>query len=65
MKLTSKHNNIEVQRNVIAFVDDSDFCSNGEECEIKMKKIVNEHAKMHELTGGKVQKETFLIHGWK
>ena len=36
--LTSKHNDIEVQRNVIAFVDDSDFCSNRLECELKIQK---------------------------
>ena len=57
ISLTSKHNKIEVQRNMIAFVDDSDFCSNGVECELKMQKIVNDYAKMYEATGGKVQKE--------
>ena len=36
MLLTSKYNDVEVQRNVIAFVDDNVFFSNGEECEIKM-----------------------------
>ena len=61
--LTSKHKNIEIQRNVIAFVGDSDFCSNGEECKIKMQKIVNEHAKMHEATGGKVRNENFMTCG--
>ena len=54
-----------MQRNVIAFVDDSDFCSNGVECELKMQNIVNDYAKIHEATGGKVQKEKVMMHGWK
>ena len=31
-----KDNNIEVQSNAIAFVNDSDFCAGGVECEIKI-----------------------------
>ena len=56
MMLTSKHDDVEVQINVIAFVNDSDFCSNGVEYELKMQKIVNDYAKTHEATGGKVKK---------
>ena len=62
--LTSKCSNIEVQRNAIAFVDDSDFCSSGVECERKMQEIVNYYATMYEATGGKVQKDKNMIHGW-
>ena len=63
--LTSKYNDTEVQRNVIAFVDDSDFCSSGVECERKMQEIVNYYANMHEATGGKVQKDKVMMYGWK
>jgi hypothetical protein len=63
--LTSKYNDVEVQRNVIAFVDDSDFCSSGVECERKMQEIVNYYANMYEATGGKVQKDKVMMYGWK
>ena len=65
--LTSKCNNSEVQRNAIAFVDDSVFCSNGVECKRKMQEIVNYYANMHEATGGKLQKEKVMVCGskWK
>ena len=26
---------------------------------------MNDHAKIHEATGGKVQKEKVVVHGWK
>ena len=63
--LTSKHDNREVQRNVIAFVDDSDFCASGLECERKMQEIVNYYANLYEATGGKVQKEKVMMYSWK
>ena len=63
--LTSKHNNIEVQRNAIASVDNSDFCSGEVEWELKMQEIINYYLNMHEATGGKVQKDKLIVCGWK
>ena len=45
----------EVQRVEIAFVDDSDFCTKGDESETKMQEIVDFYASMNEATGGKIQ----------
>ena len=47
ISLTSKRNDIEVQTNVILFVDDSSFCAVRVECEIKMQVIVDYHTNMH------------------
>ena len=58
--LTSKRNNIEVQRNAIAFFDDCDFCVGGIELKIKMQEIVDCYATMCETTGVKVQTHTKL-----
>ena len=49
------------QRVVIACVDDADFCTSGDDCEIKMKKITSCYWKMHIATGGKVQKKRFVF----
>ena len=52
--LLSKNDNAEAQSSVIIFVDDSDFCSGGVECELKMQETVDYHANVCEATGGKV-----------
>ena len=53
----------EIEQNVLtSHVDDADFCTSCEECEKKMQEIINYYAKMHEATGGKVQKrESFNV----
>ena len=51
----------EVQRVEISFVDDSDFCTKGDESEIKMQEIVDYCVSMHEATGGKIQQEKVMI----
>ena len=53
------------QRVVIAYVDDADFCTIGDDCEIKMQKIVSYYLKMYEATGDKVQKEKVYVYSWK
>ena len=60
-----KCNNKEVQRIVIAFVEDSDFCTSRVESERKIQEIFNFHETMHEATKGRAQKEKVTIFGWK
>ena len=62
--LTSKCNNVEVQRNAISFVGDSDFFSSGAECERKIQETLNYYANMCEVTRGKVQKDKVMMHDW-
>ena len=57
----SKHNNIKIQRNAIVFVDDSDICSGGVECEIKIQEIVDYYVTMCEATVGSMQKEMVMM----
>ena len=52
-------------RLVIARVDDADFCTSGDNCETKMKKIASHCMKMYEATGGKVQKDKVHVCCWK
>ena len=63
--LKSKHANAKVQISAISFVDDSDFCSGGVECDIKMRELVDFHANMHKATVGEVQKDKVMVHCWK
>ena len=50
---------------MIAYVDDADFCTSGENSEMKMQEIISYYMKMYEATGGKVQKEKVTMHCWK
>ena len=61
----SKNDNKKVQRMTILFVDDGDFCSSGVESKSKMQEIADFCETMHEATGGKLQKEKFIMHSWK
>ena len=45
--MKSKHDEKEVQRVEIVFVDDSDFCTKGDESEIKMQEIVDYYVSMY------------------
>ena len=54
--LVSKRNDKEVQKIVIAFIDDSDFCTSRVENEREMQAIVKCYATTHEATGGKLQR---------
>ena len=50
---------------MLAYVDDMDFCKKGTDDGSKMQEIVDYYSSMHEVTGGKVQKEKFMIFSWK
>ena len=63
--MKSRHDKQEVQRVEITFVDDSDFCTKGDESQIKMQEIVDYHARMCEDTGGKIQQEKVMKFDWK
>ena len=63
--IKSKYKGIIEQRVVIAYVDDADFCTSGENCEQKMQEIISYYMKMYEATGGKVQKEKVSMYCWK
>ena len=40
-----------MQQVVVAFVDNTDFASDGNECADKMQKIMNKHTDLFEATG--------------
>ena len=46
---------------VIVHLDDEYFCTSSENSEMKMQEIVSYHMKMHEATGGKVQKKGVTV----
>ena len=46
---------------VIECAYDVDFFTSGKNSEMKMQDIVSYHMKMHEATGGKVQKKVSLF----
>ena len=56
--------NIE-QRVIIAYADNADFCTSGENSDMKMQEIVSYYMKMHKATGGKVQKEKVSVNFWR
>ena len=55
MKIESTHYNAKIQRLVISFADDSEFVKNGEDWDMKIRKITDTHAELYQDTGGKVQ----------
>ena len=46
---------------MIAFVNDADFYTSVENSEKEMQRIINQCAKLHEATGGKIQQEKTCI----
>lgn len=53
------------KRFAIAFVDNSDFMSSRKDSESKMNQILRFHVDLHEATGGNVQIEKVMVHGFK
>ena len=54
-----------IQRIAIAFVDDTDFYTNGLNYEIKMQLIMDIYTKLYEVTGGKIQQNKIMFYYWK
>ena len=54
-----------IQRVAIAFVDDTDFYTNGRGVDTKMQKIMNIYTSLYEATGGKIQQVKILFYCWK
>ena len=52
-------------RLAIAFVDDTDFCTNGSMFMEKMQRIIDEHTRLYEATGGKMQQSKILFYCWR
>ena len=53
------------QRIAIAFVDDTDFYTNGIDFELKMQLIMEIYTQLYEATGGKIQQEKIMFYCWK
>jgi len=54
-----------LQRLAIAFVDDTDFYTNGHDFERKMQMIMDLYTKLYEATGGKIQQTKILFYCWQ
>ena len=54
-----------IQRVAIAFVDDTDFYTNGNEVRTKMQRIMNIYTSLYEATGGKVQQVKIVLYCWQ
>ena len=65
VRIESKCNGKIEQRVVIAHADNANFCTSGENSELKMQEIVSCCMKIHEATGSKVQKDKVFECCWK
>ena len=54
-----------IQRIAIAFVDDTDFYTNGRNYEMKMQLIMDLYTKLYEATGGKIQQTKIMFYCWQ
>ena len=54
-----------IQRIAIAFVDDTDFYTNGQDYEEKMQLIMDLYTKLYEATGGKIQQDKINFYCWQ
>ena len=54
-----------IQRIAIAFVDDTDFYTNGPNYEQKMQLIMDMYTQLYEATGGKIQQAKIMFYCWK
>ena len=52
-------------RNAIAFVDDTDFYTNGENLTTKMQRLMDLYTRLYEATRGKIQQEKINFYCWK
>ena len=50
---------------MVAFVDDTDFCTKGTDIGSKMQEKLHYYSSTHEVTWGKVQKEKVVMCSWK
>ena len=54
-----------IQRIAIAFVDETNFYTNGLNFELKMQMIIDLYTKLYEVTGGKIQQTKIMFYCWK
>ena len=54
-----------IKRNQIAYVDDTNFYSNGNQCESLIQEIINKYVNLYEATGAKIQEEKVKFYCWK
>ena len=65
VKITIVRIGKSIQRVVIAFVNDTNFCTNGPFSERKMHMIIKMHFALHEATGGKIQQSKIVFYFWQ
>ena len=51
-----------IQRIAIAFIDDTDFYTNGLDYETKMQLIMDIYTKLYKATGGKIQQTKIMFY---
>ena len=54
-----------IRRTIIAYVDDTDFYTNGKDFIEKIKEIIDLYVRLYEATGAKIQKEKVKFYCWK
>ena len=64
-KIMIPSKNKEIQRVAIAFVDDTDFYSNGQKYNEDMQAIMKQYTELYEATGGKIQESKILYYCWQ
>ena len=67
LKIKSKANGEVTQKASVAFVDDNDMVTDGENVEENMKIITTEYNNLHATTGGYIEEEKskFYAYQWK
>ena len=63
--LKSKLLQLKEQCVSVSFVDDTDFVSEGQEYESKMKKIINSYHQLYSATGGQIEGSKTKFYVWK
>ena len=54
-----------MRRTQVAYVDDTDFFSNGENYEAMIQAIIDMYVKMYEATGARIQEEKVQFYCWQ
>lgn len=55
----------EVRRAAIAWIDDTDFFTNGQKAQLKMQIMMATYTRLYESTGGKIKQIAVFMYSWK